>query len=208
MIKRSDWAFLVSWQMQNESWSRKPMQQPEHPADALTGSWEDISNGRKVSEEASVVLVIQISMRHISNIFTVSLSASFQLLTFVNLCCHQPALCEPWRRQNGMQGPALGLDQSALQWFLLFGLCTFPDAHHTRCILNVDLCESSLLACSQRQHYIRGSELLSPKITRKTWEHNTQRRVTITATALRVCAETEKIWRQMIRICVKSKPSK
>ena len=27
----------------------------------------------------------------------------------------------------GMQGPAQGLDQSALQWFLLFGVCVFPE---------------------------------------------------------------------------------
>lgn len=90
----------------------------------------------------------------------------------------------------GMRGPAPGLDQSALQWVLLFGVCVFPReasglpptpcplskthtcTHTQRCILNINLCESSVLAGSQSQLWIRGSELLSPKITHKTWEHN------------------------------------
>lgn len=67
----------------------------------------------------------------------------------------------------GMQGPALGLDQSALQWFLLFRVCVFPEkllvsrlpTHTHTCILNVNLCESCILAWSQSNHWIWGSEL-------------------------------------------------
>lgn len=72
---------------------------------------------------------------------------------------------------RGMWGPALGLDQSALQWFLLFGVCVFPEKsqvnrlppvlcvkhtriHTNRCHLNVNWCECSALASRQRHQWI------------------------------------------------------
>lgn len=87
-------------------------------------------------------------------------------------------------------GVSLGLHSSG---FLLFGVCVFPqkllvhaytpvlylctrtriDTHISTHILSLNLFKSSMLAWSQHQHWLRRSKLLSPKITKETWEHAT-----------------------------------
>lgn len=179
------------------------LQTCEHPADAQTRSWEDISKSRNVTLRDTVftVLVIPfISLSH-SKIITMS-SSAMSLLSHSSFYYLLSQSISPSLASSACRGGSRleaegfcgmpGLDQSALQWFPLFGVCVFPEKllvcrpppvfflKHThahtntqRCILNVNLCQSSVLAGSQSQHWIRESELLHPKIDHKTWEHNT-----------------------------------
>lgn len=166
---------------------------------------------------------IHISLSHIRKIITVSLSA--MSLSSRPSLCYLFSISSP-SRELSVEAAAWGgrfvwnagvllrgLDQSALQWFLLFGVCVFPEKplvcrlppvlslKHTHarintqiCIFDVNLCESSVLASSQRQHWISGSELLSPKINHKTWEHCTKPNVIITMTDFLDYGEAGQKW--------------
>lgn len=50
---------------------------------------------------------------------------------------------------------------------------THIDTHISTHILSLNLFKSSMLAWSQHQHWLGRSKLLSPKITKETWEHAT-----------------------------------
>lgn len=113
----------------------------EHPADAQTRSWEDNSKSKNVPlrDVHALSHPIHISLSHISKTVSVFIcNESFiQLLVshlfsqFITPSVARSACSGGSRLEaeglRGMQGPAPGLDQSALQWFLLFGVCVFPE---------------------------------------------------------------------------------
>lgn len=116
------------------------LQPREHPADAQTRSWEDNSKNRNVTQSGphSLSHPIDISLSHISK----SLSLFFlndSFLHFLTFCLSLPSLpLSPAQRVVEAAGLRLRVSeecrvllwvsqQSALKWFLLFGVCVFPE---------------------------------------------------------------------------------
>lgn len=90
------------------------------------------------TKETTEVLVIHISLCHISEIISLCIEALIPLIVFLPFSqftiSSSVGRCVSSRGSRleaegfcGMQGPAPGLDQSALQWFLPFGVCVFPE---------------------------------------------------------------------------------
>lgn len=176
-------------QMQsNESWSRKQLLPAHLWTSCLerTRSWEDDSKRRNVTSRDLLSLshpfhIVVTSIKSSSLHLFLQLIFPFVFTFFLRWPClplsaaQRAAEAVGLRRRVhwGMQGPAPGLDQSALQWFLLFRVCVFPEKllvcrllpvlflNTHRCILDVNLYESSVLADSQSHHW--ASELWIPK---------------------------------------------
>lgn len=121
----------------NESWSRKLLLPP-------TNSWTSCRCTVKVLSQIARMSYclshpIHISLSHICKILSLSTLSLLSRSSFPHLSSQLsiiPSLAlSVWRRDSrlqaqgfcGMQGPALGHDKSALQWFLLFGVCVFPE---------------------------------------------------------------------------------
>lgn len=169
------------------------LQTHEHPADAVMRSWEEQECPTEGTPPNPPIWIIPfISLWVTSGKSSLFLFMQWVvILLLISLPLFSFVFVTPSLRAEGfwgMQGPAPGLDQSALQWFLLFGVCVFPEKLLVCCLplvlflkhtLIYSECKCACLCTGWQPKSSLNQLIWSPQINHQIWERDTKLKVMV-----------------------------